>query len=71
MSRPTCLKVNGRERSVEADTVERVLHELGYAGAGGGIAVARNGQVVPRPRWPTERVADGDELEVVGAVQGG
>jgi sulfur carrier protein len=71
MSRATRLTVNGCERSVEGDTLERVLDELGYAATAGGIAVAKNGEVVPRPRWPAERVADGDELEVVGAVQGG
>ena len=37
----------------------------------GGVAVALNGEVVPRSRWGEASLAAGDELEVVGARQGG
>lgn len=36
-----------------------------------GVAVARNGGIVPRARWPEVRLAEGDRLEVVSAVWGG
>jgi len=36
-----------------------------------GIAVALNGDVVPRSRWDRTRPADGDHVEVLTAVQGG
>ena len=36
-----------------------------------GIAVAVNGEVVPRRAWPGRPLADGDQVEVVTAVQGG
>jgi sulfur carrier protein len=36
-----------------------------------GIAVALNGDVVPRSRWQDTRPADGDHVEVLTAVQGG
>jgi sulfur carrier protein len=36
-----------------------------------GVAVARNGAIVPRSRWDDEPVADGDEIELVGVMQGG
>jgi sulfur carrier protein len=36
-----------------------------------GVAVARNSEVVPRSRWFVTALADGDEVELVTAVQGG
>ncbi|MCD2443442.1 sulfur carrier protein ThiS [Agromyces sp. SYSU K20354] len=39
--------------------------------ASNGIAVALNGVVVPRHRHADTRLRDGDEVEIVTAVQGG
>lgn len=36
-----------------------------------GVAVARNGEVVPRGQWATTVLADHDQLEIVRPVQGG
>lgn len=36
-----------------------------------GIAVARNGEVVPRDEHAGTRLVDGDRIEIVAAVQGG
>lgn len=36
-----------------------------------GIAVAVNGEVVPRGDWAARRLTDGDAVEVVTAVAGG
>jgi sulfur carrier protein len=36
-----------------------------------GVAAAVNGDVVRRSAWDSTRLADGDEVEVVTAVQGG
>lgn len=35
------------------------------------VAVARNGEVVPRGEWDTTRLAEGDHLEVLVPVAGG
>jgi len=35
------------------------------------IAVERNGEIVPRSRFASVRLADGDALEIVVAVGGG
>ena len=35
------------------------------------IAVARNGEVVPRGAWATTALTDGDEIEILAAVAGG
>jgi sulfur carrier protein len=36
-----------------------------------GVAAALNGAVVRRAAWDTTSLADGDEVEVLTAVQGG
>ena len=36
-----------------------------------GVAVAVGGEVVPRARWASRELAEGEEIEVVRAVQGG
>ena len=36
-----------------------------------GIAVAVNGEVVRRSQWESTPLADGDQVEVLTAVQGG
>jgi sulfur carrier protein len=36
-----------------------------------GVAVARNGEVVPRSSWSTTRLTAGDQLEIVTAAAGG
>jgi sulfur carrier protein len=36
-----------------------------------GVAAALNGDIVRRSAWDATRLADGDQVEVVTAVQGG
>ena len=36
-----------------------------------GVAVARNREVVPRSTWDDVQVQDGDDIELVGVMQGG
>ncbi len=36
-----------------------------------GIAVARNGEVVPKSAWPGTELTDGDRIEIVTAAAGG
>ncbi|MEO5318243.1 sulfur carrier protein ThiS [Arthrobacter sp. CC3] len=36
-----------------------------------GVAVARNSEVVPRSQWFVTALAEGDDVELVTAVQGG
>lgn len=43
----------------------------GAAAVSAGIAVARNGTVVPRSRLAVTAVEAGDQIEIVTAVQGG
>ena len=64
------LTVNGTSTDIgDAQTVADVVSQMGLAGKK--IAVERNGEIVPRSRYATTPVCDGDRLEVVGAVGGG
>ncbi|MCZ7413798.1 MULTISPECIES: sulfur carrier protein ThiS [unclassified Streptomyces] len=69
MSRVT-IRVNGEERSEPAGlTLDALVSALTTAPSG--VAAAVNETVVPRGRWAATRLADGDRVEVLTAVQGG
>ena len=64
--------VNGEPAQVAAGTtVSALLSGLGQDPSVGGIAVAVNGEVVPRGIWSTTQLAERDHIEVLGAAQGG
>jgi sulfur carrier protein len=76
------IKLNGDHRSIgDGASVTTLVMELTGRGldASGqatdgrkiGVAVARNAEVVPRSQWAATALAEGDELEIVTAVQGG
>jgi sulfur carrier protein len=52
-------------------TVTELLVALGVEPRARGVAVAINGEVVPRSSWEQCRVADGDRIEALTAMQGG
>jgi len=65
------IRVNGTEREVGGATVAELVAELGVPAAGRGVAVALDGEVVPRGAWESTAVPDGAAVEIVTAVQGG
>ena len=63
--------VNGHVRELAAGvTVEEVVRSL-VEEPERGVAVALDGAVVPRSEWAATPVAEGQEVEVLRAVQGG
>jgi sulfur carrier protein len=67
----TVVTLNGERRELgERATVEAAVHAAG-APSGRGVAVAIDGEVVPRGEWATTEVRDGQQVEVLHAVQGG
>ncbi|MFZ5481375.1 MAG: sulfur carrier protein ThiS [Myxococcota bacterium] len=62
------MRVNGEERPAAA-TVAALLAELEAPPEG--VAVAVNGEVVPRREWATRALSDEDRVEVIRAVGGG
>jgi sulfur carrier protein len=62
--------VNGERRDVQDETtVADLVRSL--VDAERGVAVALDGEVVPRSAWATTRLRDGHRVEVLRAVQGG
>jgi sulfur carrier protein len=52
-------------------TVAGVLAQLGVPDVARGVAVAVQGEVVPRRAWVELALHEGDHVEVVAAIQGG
>jgi len=64
--------VNGSPQELDAgSTLDTVVSSLPDAPQGRGVAVALDGEVIPRGRWPSTQLGEGARVEVVAAVQGG
>ncbi|WP_018252447.1 sulfur carrier protein ThiS [Salinispora mooreana] len=64
------LMVNGAGRTLPAGTTLADLVQV-VTDQKRGLAVAVNGEVVPRGGWPATPLRDGDRVEVLSAAQGG
>jgi sulfur carrier protein len=74
MSSPTSstntISVNGEMRSsTPGATVLDLLRELGLDS--GRVAIERNLEILPRPKWMETRIEPGDRYEIVQFVGGG
>jgi sulfur carrier protein len=68
----TAVTLNGERRELPSDaTIATAVELAGAPGNGRGVAVALDGEVVPRGEWATTAVREGQEVEVLRAVQGG
>jgi sulfur carrier protein len=63
------IHVNGADSEHHGETVGALLERLGVVPRG--VAVALDGEVVPRSRWDETMVPDGASIEIVTAVAGG
>jgi sulfur carrier protein len=64
------VRVNGEQRDLANGTnVAEVVGTL--TDAERGVAVAVDGEVIPRSAWAATALADGQHVEVLRAVQGG
>jgi len=64
--------LNGETREVGDEcSVAEAAALAGAPGTERGVAVAVNGEVVPRGEWEGRVLAEGEAIEVVHAVQGG
>jgi len=66
------IELNGEARELAAGaTLADAVRESGAGEGGRGVAVALDGEVVPRAEWGTTRLAEGQSVEVLAAIQGG
>jgi sulfur carrier protein len=64
--------LNGTEAELASGaTVQAALDALDLPGAGRGVAVAVDAEVVPRGQWDAHELHDGARVEVLRAIQGG
>ena len=64
--------LNGEPRDLPAQaTVAEAVERSGAPPTQRGVAVAVDGEVVPRGEWATLALREGQRVEIVQAVQGG
>ncbi|OGA37255.1 MAG: thiamine biosynthesis protein ThiS [Betaproteobacteria bacterium RIFCSPLOWO2_12_FULL_62_13] len=64
------ITVNGEGRRFEQPlNCSELIARLDLGGKR--VALERNGEIVPRSRFPEQTLADGDRIEIVVAVGGG
>ena len=64
--------VNGETMALKSGaTVADVVVRSGREPSGRGVAVALNGEVVPRDQWPIKELNERDSIEVLAAIGGG
>jgi thiazole synthase len=66
------IELNGRPRELTgAATLADAVRESGADEQARGVAVALDGEVVPRQEWSSTPLAEGQRVEVLAAIQGG
>ncbi len=64
--------LNGEPTALpEGATAADAVRAVGVPENGRGVAVALDGQVIPRGAWSETRLPEGGQVEVLRAVQGG
>lgn len=63
------IRLNGENVETQAQTVAGLIEELQFPSQG--VAVAVNEIVVPRAQHPFHQLQEGDQIEIIRAVQGG
>jgi sulfur carrier protein len=64
--------LNGNSSEVRGgESVLAAIEQLGLPSDARGVAVAVDGEVIPRARWEDVRLSEGARVEVLSAMQGG
>ena len=64
--------LNGEQHDLrDGATVIDAVDASGAPGSRAGVAVAVDGEVVPRSEWTDHALSEGQQVEVLQAVQGG
>ena len=66
------IRLNGEETQLQAgESLSEVLADLGISAQARGVAVAVDGEVVPRGAWDSLVLHPDARVEVLAAMQGG
>ena len=64
--------LNGHSSDVRGgESVLAAIEQLGLPPDARGVAVAVDGEVIPRAQWEDVRLSEGTRVEVLSAMQGG
>ena len=64
--------LNGNSSDVRGgESVLAAVQQLGLPADARGVAVAVDGEVIPRAQWEVVRLSEGARVEVLSAMQGG
>ena len=64
--------INGKGKELDQGAkVVAAIEAAGHIGGTFGIAIALNGEIVPRSEWSEATLTEGDRVEVLVAAQGG
>jgi thiamine biosynthesis protein ThiS len=63
------VKIAGTQKNVKAQTVSALLTELGIDTES--IAVVKNGVIISKKIWVSEKITDSDEIDFFSPVGGG
>ena len=62
-------RINGEEINANGAIITDFLAETGYSPER--VAVMINGEILPKTKYSTTKIAENDEVEIVGFVGGG
>lgn len=65
------ITINGKDLLPDDHALTAIMAGQGIDPAARGIAVALNGEVLPRARWADTVLVPGDKIEIVKVLQGG
>lgn len=65
------IRINGEQKRIQVTTVNDLLRAEAIDPGARFVAVAINGVVIPRGQWDSERVKEGDDIEIVRPAPGG
>ncbi len=66
------IELNGEPRELaEGTTLAAAVRESGAEQEAKGVAVALDGEVIPRGEWEATMLREGQSVEVLAAIQGG
>jgi len=66
------IELNGQPQELpESSTLDAAVRAAGASEDGRGVAVALDGEVVPRSEWEATPLREGQAVEVLAAIQGG
>jgi sulfur carrier protein len=66
------IELNGDRIELRAGaSVAELVERTGAGGDRRGVAVAVDGEVIPRAEWGERRVNEGERVEALSAMQGG